>query len=407
MRISFGMMCAVACAAGCTGHGKGVIVGENRVDTLPGNQLVIFNGKPTAWSDTNGWKIVLERTIAPDAGSPGELGRVQSVVAGSNGDIYVLQDKPAVIKSYTGDGKWLRDIGREGDGPGEFHIGMFTIAGDVLVIQDPNHSRMSTFSIDGKPLASVTSQCCWWSGQFPVFSDTTVGITGSAPKGFEDREGAMYLTRLDGRVVDTILMEKRKPTDVSFGEGSWVVTRTIPGGKSSMGVDIPMHSRTAQAFLPNRQKVSGNTGSYSLAIMSLRNEVVRTFEAYSEPRKLSAHERDSLYEAAMNDLQEGWREEFRKVAKREHIPDTRPAWNDVVVDGASNIWVFRSGKTFGTEVFDVFNSDGFWLGTVPAIDGEGLLAGYWTTDHIYRLSQTEEGAPTIKVYRIEKGTSPR
>src|SRR5690606_3453632 len=103
---------------------------------------------------------------------------------------------------------WLRNIGREGDGPGEFRNGMFGIAGDKLFVQDPNNTRLTVFDTAGTFLQSAPSQCCYWTNNFPTFSDGTIGIMGSAPAGAEDQGGAMYVTQLDGTVVDTIIFPR-------------------------------------------------------------------------------------------------------------------------------------------------------------------------------------------------------
>lgn len=50
-------------------------VATTRIDTLPNGVVRVDNVAPSAWSDTSGWRLVEERTIAPADGDPGELGR--------------------------------------------------------------------------------------------------------------------------------------------------------------------------------------------------------------------------------------------------------------------------------------------------------------------------------------------
>ncbi len=91
------------------------------------------------------------------------------------------------------------NIGREGDGPGEYRYGMFTIARDTLVVQDPNNSRFTTFNTDGDFIATHRSQCCFWTSVFPVMDDGSILITG--PMG--EQGGGLFRTWLDGTGIAT------------------------------------------------------------------------------------------------------------------------------------------------------------------------------------------------------------
>ena len=198
-------------------------------------------------------------------GEPGELTDISSVCADARGTVYVFQRKPARIRVYGPDGAWLRDIGAEGDGPGEYRSGMFGIHGDIIFVQDPNNTRLTTFRTSGEFIASHRSQCCWWTSSFPVFADGTIGIMGPPPANATDRQGALYLTRLDGTVADTILMPVRSTND----DNGWTVRRTS-GNNTSCGEGI-RSTVGAHAYLPDRSGL-GNTGQ-PLAITDARRHV--------------------------------------------------------------------------------------------------------------------------------------
>ena len=62
-------------------------------------------------------------------------------------------------------------------------------------------------------------------------------------------------------------------------------------------------------------------------------------------------------------------QELREAVKRLRIPDRRPAFNPPITDDKGCIWVPRywtlamtEGKLID-EVFDIFSSDGIWIGT--------------------------------------------
>lgn len=92
---------------------------------------------------------------------PGEyaFGYITSVGVDHHGRIDVFDNKaqPAQrIREYDSAGKWIRDIGRDGSGPGEYSpfIDMVVLANDDVLIGDQTNARMTRFGPDGKVRAS-------------------------------------------------------------------------------------------------------------------------------------------------------------------------------------------------------------------------------------------------------------
>jgi hypothetical protein len=386
------LLAALVVAACATGESQSSL-NPPTFDTLPGGIVQVTNSGPTAWADTSGWRLVLEREIIPDEGSPGEIGNPRALAAGDDGTIYLLQQAPVTIKVYGPDGTWLRDIGRDGDGPGEFRDGMFGVVRDTLFVQDPNNSRFTTFTAAGAFVAATPSQCCWWTSRFPIFEDGTVGIIGSLPEG---QGGAYFVTRMDGTVVDTIPL----PGEAATPDEMWKVTRKSGNNTSVMGMNIPLKPTTQMAWFPIRRRVGGRTSEYALAVIHGTDDTLRRFTAPPRTITISEAERDSIFEQEIERLSEEWREAFREVATKSQIPTTWPAWSGVAVDRASRIWVGRPGARGAVTTLDVFTPDGILLGSVPAPD-PNILNGYWTASRIYLRDETEEGLPRIRVFRID------
>ncbi|MBP9897908.1 MAG: hypothetical protein KBF28_06030, partial [Gemmatimonadales bacterium] len=63
-----------ALLAGCSLAAKDSALATAEIDTLPGGIIQVTNSGPTKWADTSGWRLVLEREIVPEEGSPGEIG---------------------------------------------------------------------------------------------------------------------------------------------------------------------------------------------------------------------------------------------------------------------------------------------------------------------------------------------
>lgn len=378
--------------AACGGAQAKTALNPPVIDTLPGGVVRVKNTGPTLWTDTNGWKLVLERTIQPAEGSPGEIGDPNGVIGDAQGNAYLLQEKPTVIKVYGPDGAWVRDIGREGDGPGEFRNGMFGIYRDTLFVQDPNNSRLTTFRTTGEFIASAKSQCCWWTSNFPTFEDGTIGIMGPGKEG-----GALFVTHMNGTVVDSFPIPSSRPKPGN----SWTITMKRGGGTSMMSMGIPLQPSDRSAYLPNRTKIVGHTGAYEFAVTSLKGDTLRRFSAPATVLTITETQRDSIFQAAIEKVSEQWRAAVKEIAKKEQIPTQWPLWSDVAIDGKGRIWIGRPGAKGEVTTIDVFSKDGILLGTVPAPHLH-VLDGYWIADLVYLRDETEEGTPVIRIYRIKE-----
>ncbi len=381
----------------CTGVDASTALNEPVVDTLDGGIVRVTNPGPTRWVDTNGWKLVEETIIRPEEGSPGELSEARRLVADDSGYVYVMQREPVTVKVFGPDGAWVRDIGREGDGPGEFRDGMLGIHGDTLIIQDANNSRITIFLTDGSFLGTTKSQCCYFMSNFTVLTDGLAMVPGPPPPGFGEAAGAFYLTRMDGTVTDTIALPKQDDRDT---EGAWTVTRRSGRGTSMMSAPIPGTPQEEGLFRADGRHVSGTTDLYRLAITRGFTDTLRVIEATAPQLKRTEAERDSVFEDAIANISEGWRDAVREVADRGQIPADRPLWSGMMTDQQNRIWVGLPGPGTDVATLEVFSPDGVLLGKVPAPHPK-ILDGFWTRDHLYLRDETELGLPMIRVYRLQ------
>jgi hypothetical protein len=385
--------------AACTGADARTSLNEPVIDTLAGGAVQMTNTGPTAWADTSGWRVVEELVISPPEGSPGELSTTRGLVADAAGNVYVLQRQPNRIAMFGPDGTWLRDIGREGDGPGEFRDGMLGIFGDTLIVQDPNNTRLTTFLTDGTFLATHPSQCCWFTSRVPVLADGRAMIMGTPPTGREGR-GAYYLTRMDGVVTDTLMMAEERDDEAS---DYWEVVRRNGEDVSVSRVNIPMKANDQSAIRPDGRVVRGRNDSYRLVIGNTYADSARVFRATAATLSVTDAQRDSAYQATLERQRDDWRDAFAEVAKLSDIPDRWPVRTNLVVDTENNTWIALPGDRGAYSMLQVFNPDGVLLGNVPAVEGSGgIFGGFWTRDRIYVGAEDDDGLPIIRVYKIVK-----
>jgi hypothetical protein len=383
----------------CTGADARTSLNEPVIDTLAGGIVQVTNTGPTAWADTSGWRIVEERVIAPAEGSEGELSGTRGLAADAAGNVYVMQSEPTRIAVFGPDGNWQRDIGREGDGPGEFRNGMLGIVGDTLFVQDPNNTRLTTFKTDGSFIATYPSQCCWFTSRLPVLADGRVMIMGPPPAGSnEEARGAFFLTRMDGVVTDTLMMPVDRPDESG---DYWEVMRRSGQNTSVSIINIPMKANDQAEIRPDGMVVRGRNDSYRLVMGNDYADTVRVIVSSAPSLSVTDAQRDSAYQATLDDVDEDWRDAFAEVAKLSDIPGSWPLWTRMTVDRENNLGVALPGDRGPYTKLQVFNPDGVLLGDVPAVNAP-IFNGFWTRDRIYVGDEDENGLPIIRVFRIVK-----
>jgi hypothetical protein len=400
-RVGFCLSLLLGLTAGC-GGAREAALSHPAIDTLASGAVVVTNTGPSAWADTAGWHLTLATTIEPAEGSPGELGDIRGLASDTQGNVYVLQSGPATIKVFGPDGAWIRDIGREGDGPGEFRDGMLGLIGDTLLVQDPNNTRLTTFLTDGSFLASHPSQCCWFSSRpLPSFANGTVAIMGPPAGNDDNQSGAYYMTRPDGTAIDTVAMETRSRND-NF-EGSWTVRRTSGSSSSIWVTSVPGQPHDVTRWRPDGMLIRGNTADYTLVLGHGVSDTVRVIHASAPQLLLTDAQRDSLYQEAIDGAGPEWRDALKQVAKRSDIPDRRPPWSGLAVDDQNRIWVGLPSDSSEVGSFDVFSPDGVLLGRVASPE-PGLVEGIWVGDRVVVESESDLGYPTLRVYRLTRIT---
>jgi hypothetical protein len=94
----------------------------------------------------------------PDAG----FSRIGGVTVDTEGLIYVLESQDRQIRVYDDQGRLLRRIGREGEGPGEFRSPMLIgLQHDTLAIGDLSLGRVTLFLRTGQLLETVPTPPVW------------------------------------------------------------------------------------------------------------------------------------------------------------------------------------------------------------------------------------------------------
>ena len=337
------------------------------------------------------WRWISERVIAPPEGSKGELGEITSLAIADDGTIYAMQKKPATVLVFGPDGKFLRTIGREGDGPGELRSGVIGVRSNLLMVQDWSARRFTIFRTNGTHVITVPSLCC--------FSTASLHVDGSGRAWVQGilRGGARGYLRIDatGRVLDTLTVPENKLSKTWRAEARNASTPT------EYTLTVPGHPYEFSALRYDGLMVMGRSDSMRFVVSRTGRDTVRVFEGPTKRLPVTAAEKERMIEGIVEGLPStALQEALRKVAKPSDIPDRSNAWNGVMIDQADRTWVGLPAAKGGAAHYGVFDPSGKYLGEVPFPASRPARLWVMGRDRLAALEENDDGLPQIRIYKL-------
>jgi DNA-binding beta-propeller fold protein YncE len=134
-----------------------ILVGAQKSETVNGVRI-IHNEKGGQWGANPAVKLELIRTIGGlDAEENLSFNNPNDIVQDSAGNLYILDTNNNRIQKLNSEGRYIKTIGRKGQGPGEFQAAnsMDIDDEDNLFIYDLMSMRIEVLSSEGKPLRTI------------------------------------------------------------------------------------------------------------------------------------------------------------------------------------------------------------------------------------------------------------
>ena len=383
------------------------------IDTVA-DTITVRTTSGSVWGDTA--TLVAEVSVGVMEGANEYIiGDPISIAVASDGTLMVLDAQVPVLRVYGTDGVHLRDIGREGGGPGEYDSpdAMAVLPDGRILVRDPANSRISVFSPEGESLEQ-------WplSGGFNTnerFYVDTAGRShatallsrGAAPW---DWEFGLVRYSPNGEILDTLVapvFEYERAQLTASREGSRSVR------------SVPFTARTDWSYSPLGYMVGGVSTDYRIDLY--KDDGVLRIERDWTPVPVTEEEADEQRRRITQSLQRqygGWRWNGPSV------PDAKAPFKEIFVSDEGNIWV--SLATAGVPrmsvaeareeeqasgrlplrfeeppAFDVFAPDGRFLGHVSVprsfrIEPEPIVRG----DYVWAVARDEFDVASVMRFRI-------
>ncbi len=376
---------------------------------------IVENDKPL-WKDREAWTV---------ADTPGiDIGRADGLPAyqfDGVGGVHLLSDGGLVtadmgsmqLRFFDENGAVVRTVGRRGQGPGEFRHNLILLSGPgdtLLVIDTFNHGQF--FAPDGsllrafefKPSAGVDV------ADFHGFlRDGTLVASSDPAFGQPPPRAPTRPLRVSMKIVR---VSRAGGVLNSIAESPFLVI--APGQPAAPMVYGPLASVAAA----DSEVVVGFGDNYELRRYGeggALHTVIRRKWARSPVRLLY---KDAFHDALLTprpgrSLSSQARAAMEKQYREAVFADYLPAYLDVLVDAARNVWVmdtdlphavnrtmFRAAPVDQPAHWSVFDPGGRWLGTVetPA----WFMVREIGEDHVAGVFLDDEDVEHVRVYALHK-----
>jgi hypothetical protein len=312
-------------SAGCHDGSGGAPSVLTQADTIDGAVHIRNSGEAARWTATP----VLR--IGSVAGGDAEFGRLRSLIADAQGNIYVADVQAQQILVFNAAGERTGSMGRSGGGPGEFRS-LYSLAwlDGRLAALDPGNVRISVFTSGGE----VAHEMQYYPMTGPVIRMHTLRDDGFyVPVRPSGGGGLTYVRFTASGAADTI-PAPRAPENVP---GNSMRCDRPDGGITF--ISVPEGPTTVFGFPPGGGTVAAAwTESYRIAFIDASGDTLRTVTRERPPVAFP----DSIWERAQEPLRE-LRTQFPGSLSCEPAALTRPqaraAFRSLIFDEAGRLWV--------------------------------------------------------------------
>jgi hypothetical protein len=352
-------------------------------------------------------------TIGAEEGEHWEMfSGIRSLAFDRSDNLYLLDGRNARVLLFDRTGKFVRQIGKRGGGPGEFLMPMaldVTADGD-LVVSDFAHRAFLLFGPGGEYKRKLPYDDLGMpSGG--MAADPRGGIVGRASAGIPQKQAAqqafatLFRHSLQEKTPASTLhrfpLQSPRALDRS---GS---ARPV----ASMYMDPVFGPRPSFGVLPNGDIALNYTSEYEIQILDAKGSLTRTLTRAYTARKVSRKDQEAWLRRNPGVLRPptpppsatGEAPAAVMNLSVDHVPfaEVMTIVTAIRTDPQSRIWVQRR-KDDGTDQgpIDLIRSDGRYIGSLPAqalpnaVSGSGLGA-YVVTDQL--------GVERVVVRRLPQG----
>lgn len=296
---------------------------------------------------------------------------ISSIRVDDDENLYLQDSKACKIKIFDKDGKFVREVGDRGQGPGEFQIPRFLqlISKNKMKIFDMGNKRITLFSLDGEIIKEIS--------------------TARVPMGFlrliMNSQGEFYGTT--GAVKEDGFYKQIKKYDAELNRVQDIYEcKMFP---SKPGVYNMFQPEILFGLLHNDMFVWGDYYNYSLHVLDKDGNNIKTIQKECVPQRFS--EADKTREIKEIQATRG------QLSNRKfNFPDEYPDFEHFLIDDEDRIYVRTFKSLSGKREYHIYDSGGRYTANVYL----NIMPRVIKKNRLYSIEEDLEGKQFIKRYKI-------
>jgi hypothetical protein len=289
-----------------------------------------------------------------DADDPSSVASPGHIAVASDGSIVVSDATPLQLKVFSADGKFLRNVGRTGEGPGEYRsINAVTITSQgYIAVLDMQLSRMTYFTLAGSLVTTTrlpALTCCRLDGTVTPTAEILDELHSRTPiAGVPRGHTALRRIAASGTIRDTIHM----PACVAAPGANAFVRLSLQSG-GYMVTRVPLQPSPQIAYTSDSGAWCTPSDRYVIYRFATgRSDTLHTItRPVQGPMVSDSLRRRIMTQYANATIENGTR--FSAAA----LPARLPAIADIAVDASGRLWVRRTETPADAPSFDVYGED--------------------------------------------------
>lgn len=394
---------ATACAPGSETH---AIVRDSA-----GVHLVANRGADSSWRNGPAWTATVDLTIGEDSlGDAYRFGRIGDLGVTSSGSIAVIDQLAGEVRIFGRDGKWVRTIGRRGEGPGELSRSanaVIPLAGDSLLVADAGTHRLTIFASDGIvgrtidiPARPLAQSWALLPGGGLLYRGLSIAPGPDGHFAFWD---ALIALAADGTRSDTLFRFDYVPSDM--------------GTPGHLRMQLIVNSPSWARLPDGRIAWTALDRDYVIITDPAGRLLTRVTSEAWITQPVTASDRAALVELLRTKLTAIGGDPSFADSPMVEAPPRFPAITAVKPGPDGTIWVQRMGPAatidpmavnapdradfFGGTTWDVLDRDGVRLGSIAMPPRFRIFR--ITSDAIYGAARDDDGVEHVVRLRLRRG----
>jgi hypothetical protein len=350
-----------------------------KIKTVDGVTVVSNGKKPVPLKGQSAKIKLVEELAIGGGGNPDQaFSQVSTFVVDEEGGIFALDFKDQKIKVFDRTGKFLRLIGKPGQGPGELGMasGIQLTSDKTLVVEDATNRRLALFKPSGEFIKNISTSDKL--GLVNILLDGKGNVIGRE-MGLAEGNAKMFfeIKKFDADLKPLFTLDK-----IEF-------PIPIPGSGTKMNI---LEMISAYQFDPAGNIYYGRNADYEIKIYSPDGKHIRTIQKEYDRVKVTQADIDEMLERIPN-VAGGV-----NIKDMFSFPDVFPPFQLFLLDDQGWLYVrtFTKGKAKGEYEFDVFDAEGKFIAQFITKSDLRL----WKAGKAYGIEETDEGYQVIKRYSV-------